>query len=379
MNSQDAGESAKAVLPAEAMGARPGPWSVLLKVMSAALSGGLMVLLFLAVIPAVTESADVGDALRDMRPVTIAVIVALALWIRLLLAQAYWVLTPEVTLFQSLVAREASSAVSNCIPGPSGTASQFAILHSWGVSAERFAKATVAVSVATNVLVFSAPGILFVIWVLAGRPAATGGEHSWLVGLAAAAVSALAIGVVLAIAKSERLAHAVGRTGQAMANPFRRLAGKPRIDIWPQRVVDLRTSMLIELRTSGRKLLWYTVAGYVVNGVLLVICLWACGASRSQLPLTLGLLLYSIGRISTVIQITPGGVGVVEVAYTAVYVAVLGESAHDSVVAGVLVYRMLTYLLPIVTGAIAYVVWRVMRRHEIHEEHVAAQGATGGD
>ena len=138
--------------------------------------------------------------------------------------------------------------------------------------------------------------------------------------------------------------------------------------------------MLIELRTSGRKLLWYTVAGYVVNGILLVICLWACGASRSQLPLSLGLLLYSIGRISTVIQITPGGVGVVEVAYTAVYVAVLGESAHDSVVAGVLVYRMLTYLLPIVTGAIAYVVWRVIRRHEIHEERAAAaQGATGAD
>ena len=33
-------------------------------------------------------------------------------------------------------------------------------------------------------------------------------------------------------------------------------------------------------------------------------------------------------------------------------------------IAGVLVYRALTYLLPIITGAFAYVIWRVMRRLE---------------
>ena len=29
-----------------------------------------------------------------------------------------------------------------------------------------------------------------------------------------------------------------------------------------------------------------------------------------------------------------------------------------------LLYRALTYLLPIVTGAVAYLAWRLMRRHE---------------
>jgi uncharacterized membrane protein YbhN (UPF0104 family) len=62
-------------------------------------------------------------------------------------------------------------------------------------------------------------------------------------------------------------------------------------------------------------------------------------------------------------------VGVVEIAYSAVYLAVLGDGAHDAVVAGVLLYRALTYLLPIVTGAVAYLAWRLMRRRE---EHAAA-------
>jgi uncharacterized membrane protein YbhN (UPF0104 family) len=95
-------------------------------------------------------------------------------------------------------------------------------------------------------------------------------------------------------------------------------------------------------------------------------CLWACGITGEQMPFTLGFLLYTVGRIATIVNLTPGGVGVVEIAYTAVYVSVLGESAHDAVVAGVLVYRALTYLLPIVTGAFCYLLWRLMRRHETH-------------
>ena len=70
--------------------------------------------------------------------------------------------------------------------------------------------------------------------------------------------------------------------------------------------------------------------------MLLVVCIWACGASYSELPLTLGLILYGVGRILTIIQVTPGGVGVTEIIYTSVFVAVLGESANDAVVAGVL-------------------------------------------
>jgi putative heme transporter len=121
------------------------------------------------------------------------------------------------------------------------------------------------------------------------------------------------------------------------------------------------------LRDHGSALLACIVGGYVINGFLLVLCIWACGVSWDEMPLTLGILLYTIGRISTVVSITPGGVGVVEIAYSTVYIAVLGDSAHKAVVAGVLLYRALTYLLPIVTGAAAYLAWRLMRRHEEHE------------
>jgi uncharacterized protein (TIRG00374 family) len=362
-------------LPAEALGAPPGPRSVLFKVASAALSGGLVVLLFAVIIPMIGSVSGVWDAIRSMSPATVVWLVIVALIIRVLLALAYCAVIPALPLGRSLIAREASSAVSNVVPGPSGTATQYVILRSWGVSADRFAGATVSVGVVTDALVFAAPGLFFLAWLLVGMPGSAGNDNVWAFGLGAVVVSVLAIGLVTAVASSERLAALVGRWGQNSVNPIRRLIGKSPIHDWPQRCISLRSDTLQQVRDRAVALMSAIGGGYLLNGLLLVWCLWACGISRSALPMVLGLMLYSVGRLSTVVNITPGGVGVAEVAYTAVYVAVLGQSAHNEVVAGVLVYRALTYALPMVTGAVAYVVWRVMRHRETK---VATRGTPVG-
>jgi uncharacterized protein (TIRG00374 family) len=355
-------------LPAEALGAPPGQKSVALKVASGALSGGLIVLLFAVIIPAVGSLSGVWDAISSMSPATVVLLVIAALVIRVLLAAAYAVIIPGLRLGRSLIAREASSAVSNLVPGPSGTATQYVILRSWGVSTEDFAGATISVGVFTDVLVFAAPGVFFVVWVLLGMPAAAGNENAWVWGLAALVVSVIAVGLAVAIGSSKRLASRIGTIGQGCVNPFRRMFGKPRFTDWPDRCITLRADTLEHLRGHGVGLFAYIGAGYLLNGLLLVWCLWACGISRSDLPLSLGLMMYSVGRIATVVNLTPGAVGVAEVAYTAVYVAVLGEASHNEIVAGVLVYRALTYALPLLTGAVSYVIWRVMRHREKRSE-----------
>jgi uncharacterized protein (TIRG00374 family) len=367
----------RAGLPAEATGARPGPLSVFLKVLSAALSGGLIVLLFMAIVPKVTEFGSVGADLRHMNPLVLAMVFAIALVIRIAAAAAFAVLVPGLSLWRSYIAKEASTAVSNVVPGPSGTASQLVIVKSWDVSIERFTRATLASSVPNYILILIGPGLMFVVWVLLGMRASQGGEHEWLYGIIAVTVSVVTLVIVTAVARDEKLAGRLGRVGQALVNPLRKLFHKTPLTDLPEKCVALRADLIEELSERGGRLISWIVTGYLLNGILLVICLWACGTSESQLPLSLGLLLYALGRVATIIQLTPGGVGVVEIAYTAVYVAVLGESAHDNVVAGVLVYRALTYLLPIVTGAFAYVIWRVMRMAEKREEEKQAVAEAG--
>jgi uncharacterized membrane protein YbhN (UPF0104 family) len=359
--------AASSALPPEALGARPGPTSVAMKVLSAALSGGLLVLLFVVIVPALGSLHGVGDAIRSMSPATLVLLLIAALLIRVLLAAAYPPVIPGLSFVRSLIARESSSAVSNVIPGPSGTATQYVVLRSWGVSTERFAGATVSVSVITDALVFAGPGLFLLVWVLSGLPAKGDSHHVWLIALIALVVSAVTVVLVAAIARSERLAALVGRLCQGCVNPVRRLLRKPPVTTWPDLARHLRADTLALVRGHATVLAVCIGGGYLLNGFLLVWSLWACGIGRSEMPMSLGLILYAIGRLLTIVPITPGAVGVAEVVYTAVYVAVLGEGSKNAVVAGVLVYRALTWGLPLVTGAIAYVVWRVMRMRELHE------------
>jgi len=359
--------AASSALPGEALGDRPGPGSVLMKVLSAFLSGALLVLLFLVIVPALGSLSGVWEAITSMSALTFTVLLIAALVIRVLLAAAYPPVIPGLSFVRSLIARESSSAVSNVIPGPSGTATQYVVLRSWGVSTERFAGATVSVSVITDALVFAAPGLFFVIWVLLGRPAASGSEHTWLIGGIALVVSVVTVLLVGAVARSERLASWLGRVGERCVNPLRRLFGKAPVSTWAARARELRTSTLGLVRGNAGVLGGCIGGAYLLNGLLLVGCLWACGIEPDVMPVSLGLFLYSIGRLLTIVPITPGAVGVAEVVYTAVYVAVLGEPSQNTVLAGVLVYRALTWGLPLVTGAISYLAWRIMRHREIKE------------
>ncbi len=112
------------------------------------------------------------------------------------------------------------------------------------------------------------------------------------------------------------------------------------------------------LKARGGRLTVLTLSNYWLNGILLVLCLRLVGVDSQVLPWGVALATYTVGRLSTVIQVTPGGVGVVEVAYTAAFVAVTSSAEQPQITAGVLIYRAFTYVLPIVVGAFCYLGWR---------------------
>jgi len=70
--------------------------------------------------------------------------------------------------------------------------------------------------------------------------------------------------------------------------------------------------------------------------------------------------------------VTPGGVGVVELGYAAVLTIGLDDITSAQVVAAILVFRAVTYLLPIPLGLISYVIWRVNKSWKMSEEQRAA-------
>ena len=71
-------------------------------------------------------------------------------------------------------------------------------------------------------------------------------------------------------------------------------------------------------------------------------------------------LAFAFVRFLTALPITPGGLGVIELGLSAALVYAGGPRAE--VVAAVLVFRALTYLVQIPFGAITYVYWRHSNR-----------------
>ena len=68
----------------------------------------------------------------------------------------------------------------------------------------------------------------------------------------------------------------------------------------------------------------------------------------------------AVERLLTLVPITPGAAGVVEVGTTAALVALGGNPA--GVAAGLLLFRGYTYLLEIPVGGVLLAIWGVTRR-----------------
>jgi uncharacterized protein (TIRG00374 family) len=362
-------------LPPEATGAPPSLQSLLYKVASAAFTGGLIVLLVVWFRDQFDEyGASISDAISDLNAFEIVVLVIAGLVIMVLNGMAMRTPLNGISTRQAFIAQQSSTAISNVIPGPSGTAARFAILHSWKVGVEDFTRGTVAVSIWNNVIMISMPGLAFLVLAITGDSSTSGGSLLLFAAIALT-VSVVTVAVVTAGLRSEKFARWLGRVAQAVVNPPLRLLRRTPIQDLDEACAELRLRTMTVLAERKARLTTITLSAYWLNGVLLVVCLWLSGVPESELMLITGLALYSVGRVATMIQITPGGVGVVEVVYSAVFMTVVPEQYDAQVVTGVIIYRLLTYALPILVGGFTYVAWRRMRHDEIEEAEEEAESS----
>src|SRR3712207_1987430 len=99
-----------------------------------------------------------------------------------------------------------------------------------------------------------------------------------------------------------------------------------------------------------------TLVSHLSLYLVLLMALRHVGVSESEVSWVEALAAFAFVRLISALPITPGGLGVVELGLSAALVAAGGEEA--GVVAAVLVFRALTYLLPVPIGLVLYVKWR---------------------
>jgi uncharacterized membrane protein YbhN (UPF0104 family) len=281
---------------------------------------------------------------------------------------AIWIMIcsvlPSIRLREAAAVNLGSSTVANTMPAGGALAMgvSWAMLSSWGVGTEEYVLYTL-VSGTWNVFARLGLPVLAVLVLLTdGRPSA-GLIAAAAVGLALLASAAIGLGLLI---RSESFALWAGRALQrALDVTFRLARRRVSFDITGSLAgFRSRASALIVVR--GWRITAATLASNLTLWLVLLACLRGIGLSQGQVSWQTSLAAFASVRLLTVLPITPGGLGITELGLVGILAADGGQGVSPGaghwtmaqVTAAVLLYRTVTYLLPIPIGVIAWLTWR---------------------
>ncbi len=311
----------------------------------------------------VGELSEVVDALKGVTLADAVLLVALLLVSQVLIGAQLAAAVPGLGLTRGLVAVECASAASNVIPGPSGTATRLAVLRSWGFYTDDFARSWLFTSSLTNFTVLVMPALAVILVAFEQDVPAT----VFWVALAGLAISVAAVAIVVMVVRSDRFAR---RFGEVSGRIVRWAAGvarrRPTTQDFVEATLRFRAGLIATWHEVGPRVSLAVVATYVTTGCIFGLSLRATGLGSETLSIGAIAVVYTIVRLLTIVNFTPGGVGVTEALYTSALLAATDGANESEIVAGVFLFRGLTYIGPILLGAAALLIWRFRRSWRVH-------------
>jgi len=326
------------------------------RVLEGLLSTAVVVGIFAFVFPRIASYEEVWDTISAMTGLELGGLLIVGMWN---LATYWFVLTavlPGLTIPQAAISNQASTAVSNTMPGGGilGVGVTFAMYRSWGFTTADFARATVISGIWNNYVKLGMPIVALALLALSGSASAAE-IVSAMIGLA---VLLAAVVIFFLMVRSEGMARKVGDLGQRVVSRLRKLVRKPPLTGWGDSAVDFfqRTGEL--LRERWIRLTVATLVSHISLYLVLLFALRSVGVSQAEIGWIQVLAAYAFVRLISAIPITPGGLGVVELGVTAALSIGVDEELRAQIVAAVLLFRFVTFVLPIPLGAASYVFWR---------------------
>ncbi len=308
---------------------------------------------FLVIIPKMADLQEVWKTIRGLGALSLAGLLAITLWNQV----TYWWVAmaalPGLKFNQAAVMNLSSTAVANTVPagGGVGVGVSTAILRSWGFSAGDVGRYVIISGIWNNFVKLGLPVVALALLV------ATGESSSRLVvgaGIGVAVLIASIVGLV-ALLRSESAARTVGTWIQKAVNVARKVVRKEAVSGWDDKAADFREDSRELTESRWHWLTGTAIVGHLSLYLVLLVTLRVLGVEADTLSWIEVLAGYAFARLITAIPITPGGVGLIELGYVGAFTQFGADK--NTALAAVLVFRTLTYVLPIPLGAITYAIW----------------------
>jgi uncharacterized membrane protein YbhN (UPF0104 family) len=305
-------------------------------------------------LPQFTSLADIWTTVGDMSGVQIAVLLVAALWNLLTYQFVMVATTPGMNLRQATVSTETTTAVSNTVVGGAAISLglTYAMNTSWGFSRSRTTVSLLVSGLWNNFVKLGLPVLALVLLAFSSAPT-TGRLLSGLLGVAALVAAVVLLGLLL---RSHEAAAGIGRGAARMVSALRRPFGAGPVTGWDRATTKFRDRTVLLLHARWHWITLATLVSHLSLFAILLLSLRFVGVSADVVSLPAALAVFAFARLLTAIPFTPGGLGIIEVALITGLAAAGGERA--AVAAAVLIFRALTYVLPIPIGLATYVFWR---------------------
>jgi uncharacterized membrane protein YbhN (UPF0104 family) len=310
----------------------------------AALALPAAVVLLAFVLPKVTGAAwdDTTDQIAGVSPSQFWSLVGVwagGLWLHTFVLRAS---LPGLGTRRALALNLGGSSVSNVLPlgGAAGVGLNYAMLRSWGYTRTQISSFTAL----SNLVVAVVKALIAIagLVALATMPSVAAGVSLRPLRMGEIVLASIVVAVVASV-----------------------LAGRSR---WGRRQTNAVMTAVRQTASMGVDALrrgWHliTVGGFgypALQALLLWLCLTSVHADVTPVA---ALVTYAVERLLTLVPLTPGGVGFVETAATATLVAFGADPAAAA--AGVILFRVFSFLVEIPVGGVIAMVWLARRRHSV--------------
>jgi uncharacterized protein (TIRG00374 family) len=168
--------------------------------------------------------------------------------------------------------------------------------------------------------------------------------------------------VLALVLRSDAEAHKIGDLLERITNRLLRVVHRQRTLRLGDSLVSFRSSTVDVIRARWVLLTVSNLAMQFTSFAILFVALRAVEVGE-PIPTTFAqaLAAFAFGRLGGFIPVTPGGLGTVDAAITAILTA-FGASSSDALAAD-LIWRALTYVPQIVIGIITFLIWRRRQAH----------------
>ena len=305
-------------------------------------------------LPQFTSLSDVWASVQDMTALQIGLLLLATVWNLATYQFVMVTATPGLTLRQATVSTETTTAVANTLVGGAAVAMglTYAMNTSWGFSRSRTSVSLLTSGLWNNFAKLGLPVVALAL-VAFTTPPTPGRVLAGLLGVAGLVAAVIGLWLVL---RSRASAARVGVALARWVSALLRLVHRPPVQGWDRALTKFRDRTVLLLHARWHWLTLATVVSHLSLFLVLLLALRFCGVSADQVGWTEALAVFAFARLLTAVPFTPGGLGVIEVAMIGGLAAAGGD--RPAVAAGVLVFRVLTYVLPIPFGVLTYVFWQ---------------------